>query len=75
MKNLEEELVSLPTDTPLTERETGKLQYKVRTIGDLSKTMGGLMRNVIHEVQRSRDDMLRDMDVLEGGDGTTRLSK
>jgi hypothetical protein len=46
----------------------------VRNIGDLSKTMGGLMRNVIHEVQRSRDDMLRDMDVLEGGDGSTRMS-
>jgi hypothetical protein len=25
VKNLEEELVSLPNDTPLTERETGKL--------------------------------------------------
>jgi len=50
VKSLEEDLVATPTDAPLDERESGKLQRKVRNIGDLSKTMGGLMRNVIHEV-------------------------
>lgn len=45
--------------------EQHKLQKKIRNIHDLSKTMGGLMRNIIFEVQRSREDMLRDMDMLE----------
>lgn len=50
VKSLEEAIIDLPTGSAVEEKETLNLQKKVRNIGDLSKTMGGLMRNIIHEV-------------------------
>lgn len=62
IKSLEDSCTSLPGDNQL----AGSLQRKVKTVSNLSKTMGGLMRNIIHEVHKSRDDMLQLMEQLDG---------
>lgn len=62
IKSLEESVLALTVD-PKTSKA---IHRKVKTVENLQKTIGGLMNNIIHEVKKSRVDILRIVEQLEG---------
>ena len=57
IKSLEEHVLET-----LSPEQQVAINKKLRIVTNLTKTMSGLMRNIIHEQKKSRDDMLRMMD-------------
>lgn len=44
----------------------------LRQVQQVTKTLSGLMRNIIHEQKKSRDEMLRIMGISEAGEASLR---
>lgn len=55
IKSLDESVMALSVDP----KTTQAIHRKLKTVGNLQKTIGGLMNNIITEVKRSRADILR----------------
>ena len=52
----------------LTAEQQTSVSKGLRQVQHLTKTLSGLMRNIIHEQKKSRDEMLRIMGLSEAGD-------
>jgi hypothetical protein len=61
LRALEDALTAISGDS----HALNSLVRKVRTVGNLSKTLGGLMRNIVGEVRRGREDLVRTVEDAE----------